>query len=162
MERGRRSTETVRLDSGLPPAAASPTRPRTSPRPNRGGRAAAYRLFGGFCDEPSSRAELNPPARELVQRRQVLGQPHGVVEGQLVDHEAEPQDASPARQRGQVDVGGGHRADRGVLVLDEEVSSGTGAARSPPRPSGVWTAVLSRRLVEPPAMTRVQVSLRIP
>src|SRR5438552_17856317 len=54
MERGRRSTETVRLDSGLPPAAASPTRPRTSPRPNRGGRASAYRLFGGFCDEPSS------------------------------------------------------------------------------------------------------------
>ena len=58
MGRGRRSAETVLLDSGLPPAAASPTRPRTSPRPNRGGRAAAHRPFRGFPDEPSS---LRPP-----------------------------------------------------------------------------------------------------
>src|SRR5262245_1882508 len=65
MEGGRRSTETVQLDSGLPPAAASPTRPRTSPRPNRGGRAAAYRLFGGFCDEPSS----SPPGSAQPERR---------------------------------------------------------------------------------------------
>src|SRR5213594_1975391 len=61
MGRGRRSTGTARLGSGPQPAAASPTRPRTSPRPSRGGRAAAYRLLRGFPDASSSSCLPRPP-----------------------------------------------------------------------------------------------------
>src|SRR3989442_9313199 len=55
MGRDRRSTETARLGSGPQPGAVSPTRPRTSRRPSRGGRGAAvHRVPCGFPDASSS------------------------------------------------------------------------------------------------------------
>jgi hypothetical protein len=44
-----------------------------------------------------------------------------VVEGQLVNHQAEPQGAGARRQGGQVDIRGSDGADGGILVLDKEV-----------------------------------------
>ena len=44
-----------------------------------------------------------------------------MVEGQLIDHHPEADGAGGAGQGGQVNVGGGHVAHRGSLVLDGEV-----------------------------------------
>ena len=71
--------------------------------------------------DPRPRAEFQPPVRQLVQRCQVLGQTDGVMKGQLVNHQAEPQGAGATRQGSEVNIRSGHGADRRILVLDKEV-----------------------------------------
>jgi hypothetical protein len=63
-------------------------------------------------NDPCARAEFQPPTGELIQRCQVLSQTHGLMKGQLVNHQAEPQSAGATRQGSQVNIRSSHGADR--------------------------------------------------
>ncbi len=66
-------------------------------------------------------AELDPPARELIEHRHFLGEPDRMIERQLPHHGADAQARGGARHRGQEDARRRDAPERRVLVLDHEV-----------------------------------------
>src|SRR5438132_7844932 len=71
--------------------------------------------------DPCARAEFQASAGELIERCQILGQTDGMMKGQLVNHQAEPQGTGATRQGSQVNIRSGHGTDGRILVLDKEI-----------------------------------------
>ena len=67
------------------------------------------------------RAELDPPFRQVVERRHFLRQPHRVVKRQLPDHRAHVDALRRRSDRREEDCRRRDRADVGGLVLDDPV-----------------------------------------
>ena len=86
--------------------------------PSIEGHVPAYEFVGR---DAGPGAEIQPAPGELVEHGRVLGKAQRLVEGKLIDHHAEPDDARGAGQRRQVDVWSAQVAEGGCLVLYGEV-----------------------------------------
>ena len=65
-------------------------------------------------------ADLEPPVREDVEHRALLGEPERLVEGHDVDHRADPDSLSVRRKRRHHQVRRGQQVVRGEVVLGKE------------------------------------------
>ena len=82
---------------------------------HRHGEAGEFVVAVAFAD-----AEIQPSARQQIQRRRLLGQQHGVVPGQHDHRGAEPQRAGAGAEPGEQVERGGDLAEAGEVVLDDE------------------------------------------
>jgi len=88
--------------------------------PCRKGRVPAHKLM---LVGPQASAELQSPARQVVQHGGILGQTERVMQGQLIDHGAKAYATGVLGHRTEIDTRGGDLTHMGVLVLDNEIGA---------------------------------------
>ena len=78
--------------------------------------AHAFVLVGA-----QSRPEVKAAPGQVIQHGGFFGQAHGVMQGKLVNHSADSDDAGVLSHGGQIHAGCSDLAHMGVLMFDDEI-----------------------------------------